>query len=71
LFCTIVSFLLAVTLLVIPLVYDRYDKLKRAARFLREQRALFIFYGLGTGLMLVMSFAVTISGASSPFSGER
>jgi hypothetical protein len=43
-----------------------YDKLKKMAAFLREQRALFIFHGLGTGLMLIMAFAVTISGTSWP-----
>ncbi|KAK4684351.1 hypothetical protein P7C73_g5831, partial [Tremellales sp. Uapishka_1] len=61
LFLLIVSFILTVLLLVVPIVYDRWDKLKRVAQFLNQTRSTFILHAFGTALMLLAAFIVTIS----------
>ncbi|TYJ54098.1 hypothetical protein B9479_005284 [Cryptococcus floricola] len=61
LFLVLLSFFLSATLLGIPLIYDRWDKLRRSAQFLSHTRSLLILHAFGTFLMLMAAFIVTIS----------
>ncbi|WVN87768.1 uncharacterized protein L203_102963 [Cryptococcus depauperatus CBS 7841] len=61
LFILIMSFILTATLMIVPIVYDRWDKLKRAAQFLAQSRSTLILHAFGTLLMLFAAFIVTIS----------
>ncbi|WWC91316.1 uncharacterized protein L201_006259 [Kwoniella dendrophila CBS 6074] len=60
-FLLILAFLLSAFLMVVPIVYDRWDRLKRPAQFLNQTRSTFILHAFGTFLMLLCSFIVTIS----------
>ncbi|OWT38574.1 hypothetical protein C362_03540 [Cryptococcus neoformans Bt1] len=61
LFLLLLSFSLTVTLMVVPIVYDRWDKLKRPAQFLAQTRSTLILHAFGTFLMFLAAFIVTIS----------
>lgn len=61
LFLLLLSFSLTVILMVVPIVYDRWDKLKRPAQFLAQTRSTLILHAFGTFLMLLAAFIVTIS----------
>nr|XP_019047949.1 hypothetical protein I302_04569 [Kwoniella bestiolae CBS 10118]OCF26879.1 hypothetical protein I302_04569 [Kwoniella bestiolae CBS 10118] len=65
LFLLLLSFILSVFLLVVPIVYDRWDRLKRPAQFLNQTRSTFILHAFGTFLMLLSAFIVTISAWTS------
>nr|XP_018259072.1 uncharacterized protein I303_08615 [Kwoniella dejecticola CBS 10117]OBR81230.1 hypothetical protein I303_08615 [Kwoniella dejecticola CBS 10117] len=61
LFLLLLSFLLSAFLMIVPIVYDRWDRLKSPARFLGQTRSTFILHAFGTFLMLLSAFIVTIS----------
>ncbi|WVQ64016.1 uncharacterized protein L199_002175 [Kwoniella botswanensis] len=61
LFLLLLSFVLSTFLLVVPIVYDRWDRLKRPAQFLNQTRSTFILHAFGSFLMLLSAFIVTIS----------
>ncbi|KAL1406041.1 hypothetical protein Q8F55_007724 [Vanrija albida] len=61
LFLLLLSFILSCILLTIPIVYDRWDRLKRSAQFLSQPRSKLILGIFGAILMLIAAFIVTIS----------
>lgn len=89
LFLLLLSFSLTVILMVVPIVYDRYDlfpllypilvlivldrwdKLKRPAQFLAQTRSTLILHAFGTFLMLLAAFIVTISGELSSYNIQQ
>ncbi|WVQ93296.1 hypothetical protein IAU59_000364 [Kwoniella sp. CBS 9459] len=60
-FCLVLLFILSAFLMVVPIVYDRWDRLKRPAQFLNQTRSTFILHAFGTFLALLCAFIVTIS----------
>lgn len=60
-FLLVITFVLSTFLLVTPLVYDRWDKMKRPAKFLAEPRSTLILHAFGSLLMIIASLIVTIS----------
>jgi len=60
-FIALFTLLLASFLLAVPVVYDKYDKLHKVARALREIRVGFIANGAGAILVFLAAFATTIS----------
>ncbi|WVR09135.1 hypothetical protein IAU60_006197 [Kwoniella sp. DSM 27419] len=60
LFLLLVAFLLSAFLMIVPIVYDRWDRLKRPAQFLHQTRTTFILHAFGTVLILMSAFIVTI-----------
>ncbi|WRT68953.1 uncharacterized protein IL334_005935 [Kwoniella shivajii] len=61
LFLLLLSFILSSFLMVVPIIYDRWDKLRRPAQFLGQTRSTFILHAFGTFIMLLSAFIVTIS----------
>ncbi|KIS00046.1 hypothetical protein L804_02683 [Cryptococcus deuterogattii 2001/935-1] len=61
LFLLLLSLFLTIILTVVPIVYDRWDKLNRPAQFLAQTRSTLILHAFGTLLMLLAAFIVTIS----------
>ncbi|KAF5375606.1 hypothetical protein D9757_008548 [Collybiopsis confluens] len=61
LFITIFGMLLSAFMLVVPVVYEKYDKVVRLARALKEVRVGFILTGTGSVASLLIAFIVTIS----------
>ncbi|GFZ47485.1 hypothetical protein JCM24511_05229 [Saitozyma sp. JCM 24511] len=61
LFLLLLSFLLTVFLLIVPVVYDRWDRMKRPAQFLAQGRTMVILHAFGSLLMLLSAMIVTIS----------
>lgn len=53
--------LLALVLLLVPLLNEKYDKLTRLARALKEDRANFVLVGTGTALTFLLAYAVFIT----------
>ncbi|KAF9267690.1 hypothetical protein L218DRAFT_641171 [Marasmius fiardii PR-910] len=66
LFITIMGILLSSFMMAIPVVYEKYDKLVRLARALKEVRVGFILTGIGTVASLLIAFIVTISAWTQP-----
>ncbi|WWD21095.1 hypothetical protein CI109_105576 [Kwoniella shandongensis] len=60
-FLLLLSFLLSAFLLLVPIIYDRWDRLKRPAQFLAQTRTTFILHTFGTFTVLLAAFIVTIS----------
>ncbi|VDC04806.1 unnamed protein product [Peniophora sp. CBMAI 1063] len=60
-FVSVFTLVLSAGLLAIPVLYERYDRLTRFARVLKEARVAFIFGGTGLVLNLLIAFIVTIS----------
>ncbi|KAJ4479928.1 hypothetical protein J3R30DRAFT_2556577 [Lentinula aciculospora] len=58
---TILGMLLSAFMLVIPVLYEKYDKFVRIARALKEIRVSFILTGTGSIASLLIAFVVTIS----------
>ncbi len=52
---------LALVLLLVPLVNEKYNKLTRLARALKEERASFVLVGTGTTLTFLLAYVVSIS----------
>lgn len=61
LFVSISGMLLALVLLLVPLLNEKYDKLTRLARALKEDRANFVLVGTGTALTFLLAYAVFIT----------
>ncbi|KIK34717.1 hypothetical protein CY34DRAFT_812743 [Suillus luteus UH-Slu-Lm8-n1] len=60
-FVSISGIFLALFLLFVPVVYEKYDKLIRLARALKEVRVGFILVGSGCIFSLLIAFVTTIS----------
>jgi hypothetical protein len=50
---------LAIFLLLIPLVAEKFDRLTRLARALKEDRATFVLVGTGTVLTFLLAYVVS------------
>ncbi|KAL0247631.1 hypothetical protein I308_103708 [Cryptococcus tetragattii IND107] len=61
LFLLLLSLFLTIILTIVPIVYDRWDRLNRPAQFLAQTRSTLILHAFGTLLMLLAAFIVTIS----------
>ncbi|KAJ3734183.1 hypothetical protein DFJ43DRAFT_993879 [Lentinula guzmanii] len=66
LFITIMGMLLSTFMLVIPVLYEKYDKFVRIARALKEVRVGFILTATGSIASLLIAFIVTISAWTEP-----
>ena len=53
--------LLALFLLFVPLANEKFDKLTRVARAIREDRASFVLVGTGTTFTFLLAYVVTSS----------
>ncbi|KAF7317011.1 WD-REPEATS-REGION domain-containing protein [Mycena chlorophos] len=65
-FLSIMGIFLPLFMLLVPVAYERYDKVIRLARALREVRVGFILTGTGTSFSLLIAFATTISAFTEP-----
>jgi hypothetical protein len=67
--------LLSFTLLIPPILFDKYDKLGGMARFLKERRSQWVLQGAGVAASLIGAVQLTASGTSFPndrsTSGDR
>ncbi|TFY75578.1 hypothetical protein EWM64_g8434 [Hericium alpestre] len=61
LFVSITGILLALFMMLVPVIYEKYDKLTRLARLLKEMRVSFILLGVGVTFSLLLAFITTIS----------
>lgn len=61
LFISVSGILLSTFMLMVPVIYEKYDKFTRLARTLKEVRVGFILTGVGVGVSLLIAFIVTIS----------
>ena len=59
LFVSIAGMVLALFLLLVPLVNEKYDKFTRVARALKEDRAMFVLVGTGTALTFLLAYVVS------------
>lgn len=50
---------LALFLLLVPLFNEKYNKLTRVARALKEERANFVLVGTGTTLTFLLAYVVS------------
>ncbi|KAF5370461.1 hypothetical protein D9615_009776 [Tricholomella constricta] len=66
LFISIAGMFLSAFMLLIPVLYEKYDKFVRLARALKEVRVGFILTGTGTTASLLIAFIVTISAWTQP-----
>lgn len=66
LFVTIFGIFLSTFMLLVPVAYEKYDKLARLARALKEIRVGFILTGTGVAFSLLIAFIVTISAWTQP-----
>jgi len=60
-FVAITGLLLSAVMLIVPVAYDKYDKLGSLSRAIREDRIHFILSSFGTIWLLFISFVTTIS----------
>ncbi|KAF8882542.1 hypothetical protein BD779DRAFT_1496283 [Infundibulicybe gibba] len=65
-FIAVASVFLAAFLLLVPVLYEKYDKFVRLARALKEVRVGFILTGTGVTFNLLIAFIVTISAWTQP-----
>ncbi|KAI0636198.1 hypothetical protein C8Q77DRAFT_1052149 [Trametes polyzona] len=65
-FVSVTGILYSLFLLLVPVIYEKYDKGARLARALKEVRVGFILSGTGTAVSLLISFIVTISAWTEP-----
>ncbi|KAL6307572.1 hypothetical protein BKA93DRAFT_727476 [Sparassis latifolia] len=65
-FISVVGILFPLFLLLVPVVYEKYNKGARLARAMAEPRVSFIFTGSGVAVSLLISFIVTISAWTEP-----
>jgi hypothetical protein len=49
---------LALVLLLVPLISEKYDKFTRVARALKEDRAMFVLVGAGTALTFLIAYVL-------------
>ncbi|GLB40659.1 putative membrane-associating domain containing protein [Lyophyllum shimeji] len=66
LFISIAGMFLSTFMMMVPVVYEKYDKAVRLARALKEVRVGFILTGVGTVASLLIAFIVTISAWTQP-----
>ncbi|TFK50034.1 hypothetical protein OE88DRAFT_1661537 [Heliocybe sulcata] len=66
LFVSVAGIFLSMFMLLVPVIYEKYDKLTRLARALKEVRVGFILSGAGTAVSLLIAFIVTISAWTEP-----
>ncbi|KAJ7650643.1 hypothetical protein FB45DRAFT_888352 [Roridomyces roridus] len=66
LFLSIVGMFLPLFMLLVPVAYEKYDKVIRLARALKEVRVGFILTGTGSAFSLLIAFATTISAFTQP-----
>ncbi|KDQ57295.1 hypothetical protein JAAARDRAFT_291909 [Jaapia argillacea MUCL 33604] len=66
LFVSITGMLLAAFMLLVPVIYEKYDKFNRMARVLKEVRVGFILSGTGTTFAFLVAFITTISAWTEP-----
>lgn len=64
LFVSISGMLLSTFMLLVPVVYEKYDKLIRLARALKEIRVGFILVGAGTAFSLLIAYVFSLSSYS-------
>jgi len=60
-FIAVSGMLLSAAMLLVPVIYDKYDRLVKLARAIREDRIHFILSTTGLTLLLLISFITTIS----------
>ncbi|KAJ7510334.1 hypothetical protein B0H11DRAFT_1184400 [Mycena galericulata] len=60
-FLSIVGMILPLFMLLVPVAYEKYDKVIRLARAMKEVRVGFILTGAGSAFSLLIAFATTIS----------
>ncbi|KAI0350032.1 hypothetical protein OH77DRAFT_1431424 [Trametes cingulata] len=65
-FVSVTGILYSLFLLLVPVIYEKYDKGARLARALKEVRVGFILSGTGTAVSLLIAFIVTISAWTEP-----
>ncbi|KAJ7914884.1 hypothetical protein B0H13DRAFT_2232046 [Mycena leptocephala] len=65
-FLSIMGMFLPLFMLLVPVAYEKYDKLIRLARALKEVRVGFILTGTGTAFSLLIAFSTTISAFTEP-----
>ncbi|KAF8636808.1 hypothetical protein AX17_003246 [Amanita inopinata Kibby_2008] len=65
-FVSIAGMFLSSFMLLIPVIYEKYDKLVRVARALKEVRVAFILTGTGVSFSLLIAFVTTISAWTQP-----
>ncbi|KAJ7844421.1 hypothetical protein B0H14DRAFT_2776896 [Mycena olivaceomarginata] len=63
-FLSLLGIFLPLFMLLVPVAYEKYDKVIRLARALKEVRVGFILTGAGTAFSLLIAFATTISAFS-------
>ncbi|KAI9512961.1 hypothetical protein F5148DRAFT_1159530 [Russula earlei] len=65
-FISLAGMFLALFLLLVPLLNEKFDKLTRVARALKEDRTTFVLVGTGTALTFLIAFVSTISAWTEP-----
>ncbi|KAF9463863.1 hypothetical protein BDZ94DRAFT_1257645 [Collybia nuda] len=65
-FISVAGICLSLFMLMVPVVYEKYDKFVRLARALKEVRVGFILTGTGVTASLLIAFIVTISAWTQP-----
>jgi len=65
-FITVVDLVLALFMMAVPVIYDKFNKFNRLARAMKEDRVQFILIGTGAVTTLLISFIVTISAWTEP-----
>ncbi|KAI0090206.1 hypothetical protein BDY19DRAFT_887882 [Irpex rosettiformis] len=65
-FISVLGIFYSLFVLLVPVIYEKYDKGARLARALKEPRVAFILSGAGTAISLLISFITTISAWTEP-----
>ncbi|RDX40693.1 hypothetical protein OH76DRAFT_309621 [Lentinus brumalis] len=65
-FIAVLGIVYSLFILLVPVVYEKFDKGARLARAMRELRVGFILSGAGTAISLLIAFIVTISAWTEP-----
>ncbi|KAI0749857.1 hypothetical protein C8Q80DRAFT_651304 [Daedaleopsis nitida] len=65
-FIAVTGILYSLFILLVPVVYEKYDKGARLARALKEIRVGFILSGAGSAVSLLIAFIITISAWTEP-----
>jgi len=65
-FVAVTGLLLSATMLLVPVIYDKYEKLSGLSRAIREDRVHFILASFGIIWLLLISFITTISAFTEP-----
>ncbi|KAL0954699.1 hypothetical protein HGRIS_003648 [Hohenbuehelia grisea] len=65
-FVSVAGMVLSAFMLLVPVIYEKYDRFVRLARALKEIRVSFILTGTGTTVSLLIAFITTISAFTQP-----